>query len=60
VSKRINEVIKLDNGRSFITKCPIYERVLKKGIVLEMKKVDIHSLSTEDVYEIVDILKKIL
>ena len=60
VSKRINEVIKLDNGRSFITKCPIYERILRKGIVLEMKKVDIHSLSTEDVYEIVDILKKVL
>jgi len=60
VSKKINEVIKLDNGRSFITKCPIYERVLKKGIVLEMKKVDIYSLSTEDIYEIVDILKKIL
>ena len=60
VSKRINEVVKLDNGRSFITKCPIYERILRKGIVLEMKKVDIHSLSTEDVYEIVDILKSIL
>ena len=60
VSKRINEVIKLDNGRSFITKCPIYERILRKGIVLEMKKVDIHSLSTEDVYEIVDIIKSIL
>ena len=60
VSKRVNEVIKLDNGKSFITKCPIYERILKKGIVLEMKKVDIHYLSTEDIYEMVDILKKLL
>jgi len=60
VSKRINKVIKLDNGKSFITKCPIYERILKKGIVLEMKKVDIHYLSTEDIYEMVDILKKLL
>ena len=60
VSKKINKVIKLDNGKSFITKCPIYERVLKKGIVLEMKKIDINSLSLEDIYEIANILKNIL
>ncbi|MBW9223213.1 hypothetical protein KKP90_01250 [Methanothermococcus sp. SCGC AD-155-E23] len=60
VSKRVNEVIKLDSGKSLITRCPIYERVLKKGIVVEMKKLDIHSLSTEDIYEIANILKRIL
>ncbi|HID47176.1 MAG TPA: hypothetical protein EYP47_00475 [Methanococcaceae archaeon] len=60
VSKKVNEVIKLDNRKSLVTRCPIYERVLKKGIVIEMKKVDIHSISREELYEVIDILKRIL
>ncbi len=48
--KKINECIELDNGKSIITKCPIYERILRNGIVIELKKIDIHGID-EDIID---------
>ncbi|WP_421078103.1 hypothetical protein Mjas_01855 [Methanothermococcus sp. Ax23] len=59
ISKNINSVIKLDNGKSVITKCPIYERILKSGIVVEIKKMDVLNISEEDFYEVVSKLKEL-
>ncbi|MBW9222700.1 hypothetical protein KKP97_06625 [Methanothermococcus sp. SCGC AD-155-C09] len=56
---RINKSLRLDNGKSLITKCPLYERVLKNGIVIELKKMDISNISQEEIFEIVEEIKKI-
>jgi len=60
ISKKINNIIKLDNGKSILTKCPVYERILRKGIVIETKKMDIHSIDEEIIYEIINHIKCIL
>ncbi|MBW9221383.1 hypothetical protein KKP91_04215 [Methanothermococcus sp. SCGC AD-155-M21] len=56
---RINKTLKLDNGKSLITKCPIYERILKNGIVIELKKMDILNISQGEIFEIMKEIKKI-
>ncbi|CAB3288433.1 conserved protein of unknown function [Methanocaldococcus lauensis] len=60
ISKEINSLIKLDNRKSITTICPNYDRILKKGIVFETKKIEISELNSETIYEIVDILNSIL
>lgn len=38
IAKSIDKSVKLDNGKSIFTLCPLYERILRKGLVLEIKK----------------------
>ncbi|MBB6401572.1 aspartate aminotransferase-like enzyme [Methanococcus maripaludis] len=52
IAKNIDKSVKLDNGKSIITMCPLYERILRKGVVLEIKKMDIHKMSENEIYEI--------
>ena len=59
ISKKINNFVELDNGKSILTKCPIYERILRKGIVVEIKKMDIHSIDEETIDEIVSYIKSV-
>ena len=59
ISKKINNFVELDNGKSILTKCPIYERILRKGIVVEIKKMDIHSIDEETIDEIVSYIKNV-
>ncbi|ENN96663.1 hypothetical protein J422_01186 [Methanocaldococcus villosus KIN24-T80] len=47
-AKEINSKIMLDNFKSLTTICPNYNRLLKKGIVFETKKIDYKELE-EDV-----------
>lgn len=58
VLNKLNNILRLDNGKSLITKCPIYERILKNGIVVELKKMDILNIPQEEIFEIVDVIKK--
>ncbi|WP_332247738.1 hypothetical protein [Methanothermococcus okinawensis] len=60
ISKNINTVIKLDNGKSIITKCPIYERILKHGIVIEIKKMDVLTISEDDFNDVVSSIRIIM
>ncbi len=46
--KHLNKKIVLNNGKSLFTKCPIYERVLKKGLVIEVKKIHIYDMEKDD------------
>ncbi len=59
VSRKINEEIKLDNGKSITTLCPTYERILKSGITFETKKIDVSDLTDDTVDEIISILSSI-
>jgi cystathionine beta-lyase/cystathionine gamma-synthase len=45
-----------DLSRGFLTVCPIYERFLKRGIVVELKNLDVFRLSEEDISKIGEIL----
>jgi hypothetical protein len=56
-SRKINSIVELDNGKSLITKCPLYERILREGIVIEIKKTDIHSIDEETINELIDVIK---
>ncbi|WP_456372639.1 hypothetical protein [Methanocaldococcus sp.] len=60
ISKKINSLIKLDNRKSITTICPNYDRILKKGIVFETKKIEISELNSETINEILNILISIL
>ncbi len=55
LSKNINSLIKLDNKKSLTTLCPNYERILKKGVVFETKKIQLEDLK-ENLREIIKIL----
>ncbi|ABR56280.1 conserved hypothetical protein [Methanococcus aeolicus Nankai-3] len=57
IVKKINNIIKLDDGKSILTKCPLYERILKKGFVLELKKIDIRYITKNNIDEIMYIIK---
>jgi hypothetical protein len=46
-----------DADQSLLTTCPRYERFLKKGVVVELKKLDILNVTEEDIAKIVEILK---
>ena len=46
-----------DRNQGLLTGCPIYERFLKKGVVVELKKLDILQVTEEDITKIVEILK---
>ncbi|MBA2867851.1 hypothetical protein [Methanococcus maripaludis] len=52
IAKNIDKSVKLDNGKSILTMCPLYERILRKGVVLEIKKMDIYKMSENEIYEI--------
>jgi len=58
IAKSIDSCVKLDNGKSIITKCPLYDRILRNGIVVEIKKMDVLNIDEDDIIEIVNILKK--
>ncbi|WP_459201535.1 PLP-dependent aminotransferase family protein [Methanococcus sp. CF] len=58
MAKNIDRSVKLDNGKSIVTLCPLYERILRKGLVLEIKKMDIHKISDDEIYEILNFFKK--
>jgi len=58
IAKNIDKSVKLDNGKSVVTICPLYERILRKGIVLEIKKMDIHRINENEIYEILNFFKK--
>lgn len=46
-----------DLNQGLLTACPRYERFLKKGVVVELKKLDILQVTEEDIARIVEILK---
>jgi hypothetical protein len=46
-----------DFNQGFLTTCPRYERFLRKGIVVELKKLDVLEISEEDAVRIAAILK---
>lgn len=54
IAKNIDKSVKLNNGKSILTMCPLYERILRKGVVLEIKKMDIHKISENEIYEILN------
>ncbi|MFU8652483.1 hypothetical protein [Methanotorris formicicus] len=58
VTKFVDSCVRLDNGKSIITKCPLYDRVLRNGVVVEIKKMDILNIGDDDIIEIVNIIKK--
>ncbi|MCS3900775.1 hypothetical protein [Methanococcus voltae] len=58
-SKQINEHIKLSNGKSIITKCPNQNRILKDGVVLEIKKLDLNYINIEILDEISNVINEI-
>lgn len=46
------------NGRSFITKCPNYNRLKQKGLAIEIKNIDPRSLTKENLDNIINVVKK--
>jgi hypothetical protein len=46
-----------DANQGFLTACPRYERFLKNGVVVELKKLDILNVTEEDIAKIAEILK---
>ncbi|MEE9564340.1 MAG: hypothetical protein V3V63_01380 [Candidatus Hydrothermarchaeaceae archaeon] len=46
-----------DANQGFLTACPRYERFLKNGVVVELKKLDILNVIEEDIAKIAEILK---
>lgn len=49
--------LKTEFGAALLTPCPTYERFLKNGVAIELKKLDILEMEEEDVLEIAKILK---
>ena len=60
IIKKTNNIIKLDNGKSILTKCPLYERILKKGVVVELKKIDTNYINKNNIGEIIYMIKNLL
>ncbi len=46
-----------DLGQGFLTICPEYDRFMKNGVVVELKKLDVLELAEDDIAKIVEILK---
>ncbi|NOZ76788.1 MAG: DegT/DnrJ/EryC1/StrS aminotransferase family protein [Euryarchaeota archaeon] len=46
-----------DTGRGFLTTCPRYERFNRRGVVVELKKLDVLQMGPEDVQAMAEILK---
>ncbi|MEE8432520.1 MAG: hypothetical protein V3S16_14830, partial [Candidatus Desulfatibia sp.] len=46
-----------DLNRGILTTCPRYERFLKKGVAVELKKLDILEVTEDDIAKIAEILK---
>jgi hypothetical protein len=46
-----------DINQGFLTICPKYDRFLKSGVVVELKKLDILEMTEADIAKIVEILK---
>jgi hypothetical protein len=46
-----------DKNQGFLTMCPRYERFQKKGVVVELKKLDVLEMTDDDIAKIVEILK---
>lgn len=57
LSKNLKEEFDL-GGRTFITKCPNYNRIKQKGIAVEIKNLDTKSLEKENLDEIIRIIQK--
>lgn len=57
LAKNLKEEFNID-GRSLITKCPNYNRVKQKGVAIEIKNIDPHSLTSDNIDNIIDIIKK--
>ncbi|MBI5252858.1 MAG: DegT/DnrJ/EryC1/StrS family aminotransferase [Euryarchaeota archaeon] len=49
--------LKTEFGAALLTPCPAYERFLKNGAAIELKKLDILEMSEEKILEIAKILK---
>lgn len=52
IVKNVEKNVKLDNGKSIFTICPLYERILRNGFVIEIKKMDIHKMDYNDIDQI--------
>jgi hypothetical protein len=46
-----------DLGYTFLTSCPRYERFLKPGVVVELKRLDVLEMGEERVLEMAGILR---
>lgn len=53
----LREKIRLDNGKSMITRCPNYNRLKVKGFALEVKNLDTVSLRKDNLDEIINIIE---
>jgi hypothetical protein len=49
--------LQMDGNLGLLTVCPKYERFLKKGVVVELKKLDVLGIKEDDIQRIVEILK---
>lgn len=49
--------LKTEFGTSFLTQCPRYDRFMKRGVVVELKKLDILNVEYERIIDIARILK---
>lgn len=49
--------LKTEFGAALLTSCPTYERFLKNGVAIELKKLDILEMKEENILEIAKILK---
>ncbi|WP_423792317.1 hypothetical protein ACPB8Q_06190 [Methanocaldococcus indicus] len=58
LSKIINSKIKLDNKKSLTTICPTYDRILRKGVVFETKKIEKRDLK-ENLKDILRVLVEV-
>jgi hypothetical protein len=57
VLKAREKGLKTEFGAALLTPCPTYERFLKNGAVVELKKLDILEMKEENILEIAKILK---
>ncbi|ABR54918.1 conserved hypothetical protein [Methanococcus vannielii SB] len=60
IVKNVEKNLKLDNGKSLFTLCPLYERIFKKGFVIEVKKMDVLKMEYSDIDGISLVLNKFL
>lgn len=52
--------LKTEFGAALLTPCPTYERFLKNGAAIELKKLDVLEMKEEEILEIAKILKSII
>jgi len=50
--------LKTDLGASLVTICPNYNRFLKEGIVIELKKLDVFKIKNGDIIRIGEIINE--